>query len=204
MSNRIDLPLATALRVACHETGHAIAAWFGPVQGGIDVRMPTDDSPNGRTEWGPSQDPAVRLSSWLRAFSRKRGNAEDLLDAWGYCAVMLGGIAGEGAGMRTVSTVGCENDLNRAMAAASNIAAVSGDGPHPWGADASEDTKIDLARMFVTPPAPAVAAVLNACYRRARFLIKREDRGFHAVVVTLLRDWHVDHRTLHSLLGPRP
>lgn len=197
---RAPLDLDTALRVACHEAGHAVVAWHGEIYGEFSVRMPTRASGRGTLAWDVPTDPGMRFQVWLERTVRGRPDGHRL--GWDHCAVMLGGLAGEGVGLRTVRTKGAESDIVRAHDLAENIVHRSATDP-PWDHDTIADTRIDVSRMFSSAPSPEVSVVLNACYGRARRLIKAHEGAFSRLVVRLLRDWHVDHFELSEVLGER-
>lgn len=189
-----------ALRVACHEAGHAVVAWHGEIFGEFSVDMPTATSGRGSLVWAVPSDPGMRLKVWLEQIAR--GPSSGQRRAWDYCAVLLGGLAGEGVGMRVVRTSGAESDLMEARNVAETVVSAVGTAP-PWEGEIPDDTTIDVSRMFDPQPSPAVGSVLNACYRRSRRLIKENEGAFCRLVVRLIRDWHVDHFALIDIFGER-
>lgn len=200
--HRLLLPPEVAQRFACHEAGHTIIAWFRPIRQNISVRMPTFERPQGQMmpETIPTST-ASRFQEWLvdreHGFGTWYGQHE-----WEALIVYLGGLAGEGIGLKTVKTKGAELDLKNSLDTAQRI--VKNNCVHncPWP-ESPEPTLGDISLLFSSRPSYEVTMVLNRGYRFARHMIRERKDKFDFVALALLDEWSLSHERLTQILGKK-
>lgn len=171
---------------ATHEAGHLITAWLCTHVDSVHVITNEKIIPD--------------LAGFMR-YSLTKINTDSL---WADTVIALGGIAAEGIAFTKVQAKTAENDLNKALKLANEIASKDASTivDIPWNV-APDLSKTDIGAMFHTRPSPVVCGILNACYRHARHIIKTRRAAFNRLVEAI-----ITQRTLHTyqielVLGPR-
>jgi len=174
--------LLYAKRIAAHETGHVLLAWFSSY-----VR---------EVAW-------VSLEKSKTAyFSLPRGSSEFLFDR---AVICLAGIAGEAAvfgRFRSGPAAGdlltaraCAEEYRRTPDCARRLGRIK-----PPGAPMT----LDFAAMFSDRPPPEVCRVLDCAYAAARDKIISFRDAFDRVHQMLLDKKELKRDEIAALFGPRP
>lgn len=160
-------------RAAGHEAGHAVVGWNAPhyVTQITHVTIVPDGAGNAGLVSTTSPNPPMGPMS---------------PDAyWDGVAFMLGGLAGETfLHGRARSGTACK-DLVAARTLAEAIVALGA--PEPWWGDRTHTgSAIRVGGMFTATPDAKACAVLDAGYRRARWILSTSERAYVRVVRALL------------------
>lgn len=171
-----------------HECGHALVAWLSPAVMTVD-----------RIVFHPGGG-ATTFAKLLQG--RYDSKLEELV-------FMLGGLAGEiivwrrtrGQGLGGVTHADLPSALRlaREISAQMRLRAIE----KTWGARLAP-ASLDLGSMFVQRPPPEIAAVMNLCYRRAKFLLTENKAGFLRLCALARGRRDLSHEDIQAQFGPRP
>lgn len=177
----------SALKTAAHEAGHVVTAWSSThVAKLISVTLQGKQS----------------NTSGLTSFTKLDTNADSL---WSSTTIHMAGIAAEGIVIGSVRTNTAKPDLLEARRVAEQIAARGNSVAMdiPWAMDFRDHTSTDIGQLFTARPDAVVNGILNACYRKARHVIKQRRASIDALVLALMRKPSLYEHELNDILGLR-
>lgn len=165
-------------RTAVHELGHALCAM-------------TEDREQ-------TQFISVSVANPFRGTTTVSHLPSDS-HTWSMLVVALGGIAAEAVVLGSFYTGDAHGDLNIAKRIAIKLAQ---DGFTKHKLIQLDRSKIDLKSMFTSEVTPEAAELLNAAYRRARFIIRKHESTLKLLTPLLIREKRLDvARILEVLTG---
>ena len=168
-----------------HECGHAVLAWLSTAVFSVE---------------GISFRSRGHVDA-TAYFSVNQSHPDYLTES---AVISLGGLAGEALVWRKVRSYSFGGDLPIALEAlktflkASNVDALR----RRWEGRLAESS-LDVAAMLRRRPPPDVAAALNLCYRRAKWLLTENRAGFDRLVALAMEKGDLSRDDIASQFGPR-
>lgn len=170
-------------RKYAHECGHAVVAWLSPaVEDVLGITFEDDGS-------------ALTTMSFRTAYPELRIEQ---------AVVLMGGLAGELLVWGRVWSGGFGDDLPKARAALEAYLRNSSirELERRWRGRLAE-SGLDVAAMMARRPPPDVAAAMNICFRRAKWLLIEHRAAFDRLVALSVRKGDLSERDIASRFGPR-
>lgn len=168
-------------RVAAHEAGHALLAWYSMHVTSVDY---TD----------------IRPGKSKTAYSLRMIEKSSQMN-WDRLVILMGGLAGEAIAFGTIRSGTCHNDLIEARDTAAHIAENFGT-LFPWKDDPSS-SKLDISRMFTDGITPFMAEILNIAFRKAKQKLTCNRAPFDRLREELAGTRRLAGRDFTRILGPR-
>jgi hypothetical protein len=182
-----DFWRSTRERAAAHEAGHAIVAWRSQFVLRVECVYL-----EGNSGWTVCEY-CYRHSRAIAAY-------------WHRIAIDLAGLAGEMFVYHRSWSTEATGDLLDAKKLAERLLRERpprrGKPPRlPWR-NGIGVPKLDVTAPIKPPPEPNVVFVMNACYRKARYLIGQNAAPFMSIMNGLLRFDRLEYDALVRLIGP--
>jgi len=172
-------------RVAAHEAGHAVVAWYSrTVMRVMDVRL-----------GGP------RIGVFGLTVSAQR--LDSPLAYWEAVTISMAGMAGERFGLRTESVSGSENDLVTACSLAARSVDTYGPLPSPFP-DPGKRAVLPFVITIDGGADPCIADMIATAYQEAIRSISAHRPQFMRLVGELVCRRRVRDRQLGRMFGARP
>lgn len=175
-------------RVAVHEAGHAVAAWFCTAIAAVD-RVTIDPAPAAALGLGTNDITGGHVAHRMAR-----------LDNWRWCAAVvdLAGFAAEAMVFDSVQTLPSARDLTDAR---DNVRACGGLS-YPW--PTPDVSGPEFASYFVEPPSTAEVAGLAKAYYTARHVVlATHGSDLRRLANALRRRRYITEPGLVGLLGSR-
>ena len=168
-------------RLAVHEAGHAITAWWCS---GVDqVKLITIEEPTGG-----------------KIYLNFNPRAKNIL--WCDLVITLAGIAAELSVYSKVRSKPAEKDLTIARDLARQLAGKGATSP-PWSVKHSKDYSLSFGKMYHSTPSDLEQEILKEGYRHARFLLNKRSGHFDRLVSFLLLHRSVKEEQAAEILDDR-
>lgn len=173
---------STEFRIAVHEAGHAIAAWFCSSVFRIQSVV-MDESGGGYVDY-------------VISYNKK----DERPKYWCNLVIALAGVAAEVKIYSTVRSHPARLDLAYARQLAEKLSKTESD--FPWYFDAAAPT-LPFEEIYETPLSNKENEILSNTYRYVSRLLLVRTKQHHKLVVYLLKHRQISEKQLCSLLGSR-
>lgn len=175
------------MRTAVHESGHTICAWLSAHVTRIEETVLLNDSVfRGRMQFVMTE-------------------VDSHTGMWDRIVVLLAGIAAESVVFGTFRSMEASYDLTSARDL-SILLVARGRGPEPgatlcpWKTPSSQEELFDVSKVFRSiPEGSEEAKILNACYQRAKHIIRDHDDVLRRMAHELFSKKKLTHQDVRRI-----